>query len=200
MKESSKNITIFILFIIFIGLCYLLYYSINYQKKINSEEPVINSKYKSKILNFEINNKSIKVNLQENKNGLELSINKKVIDTYTDGSVSNNNTFEVVEYDKEYLFINIKSNNGDRPILINEDGLVAYEFDTFIYNGLYAIFKDDNGKENFFIQDKKIYFYTDLEETDEVENKEEFARKNVLDFVDGSFVKNYIEFSHGNYN
>jgi hypothetical protein len=199
MKESSKNITIFVLFIIFVGLCYLLYYSISYQKKLNNEEPVINNRYDSKILNFDINSKSIKVNLTENIDGLELSVNKKKISTYKDGKVSNNNTFEVVEYDKEYLFINIKSDNGDKPILINEEGLIVYEFDTFIYNGLLGVFKDDESHENFFIQDKKVYLFSELIDTDEVENREEFSRKNMLDFVDGNFVINFIEFAHGKY-
>ena len=199
MKESSKNITIFVLFIIFVGLCYLLYYSISYQKKLNNEEPVINNRYDSKILNFDINSKSIKVNLTENIDGLELSVNKKKISTYKDAKVSNNNTFEVVEYDKEYLFINIKSDNGDKPILINEEGLIVYEFDTFIYNGLFGVFKDDESHENFFIQDKKVYLFSELIDTDEVENREEFSRKNMLDFVYGNFVINFIEFAHGKY-
>ena len=49
MKENSKNITIFILFVIFVGLAYLLYYSINYQKKLNNEEPVIYNRYDNKV-------------------------------------------------------------------------------------------------------------------------------------------------------
>jgi len=199
MKENSKNITIFILFVIFVGLAYLLYYSINYQKKLNNEEPVIYNRYDNKVLNFDINSKSLKVNLNENIDGLELSINKKVISTFKDGKVSNNNTFEVVQYDKEYLFINIKSDNGDKPILINEDGLIAYEFETFIYNGVYGTFKDDENHENFYILDKKVYLFSDLIDTDVVDNREEYARKNMLDFVDGNFVINHIEFSHGQY-
>lgn len=200
MKESSKNIIIFILFIIFVSLCYLFYYSIGYQKKLNSEEPTVTSKYDSKVLNFEINSKALKVNLTENINGLELSINKKIIDTYSEGKVSNKNTFEVVTYDKEYLFINIKSDNGDKPILINEDGLVAYEFDTFIYSNFKSSFIDDDNNDNFFILENNVYFYSDLEEADVVDNREEFARKNKLDFIDGNFTKTFLEISHGKYN
>jgi hypothetical protein len=192
MKESSKNILIFLLFIIFIGLSYLLYYSYNYQKKLEEAVPVTTNEV-SKILNFKLNGKSIKLELIEKKTGLEIDFNGKKIDTIENGKISSDNLIDVVTYEeKDYLLVSIPTSKY-KPFILNDEGKIIYEFNEFDY-----VFVDEVNNKNIFIDNKQIYIYQKLNEEDKSEHSEsEFARKNLVHISSEEITLEFVEFTHG---
>ena len=110
MKESSKNIVIVFLFIIFCGLGYLLFYSYNYQKKLENDIPASKEKANTKELNISMNDGIARIELKEYKSKLEFYFNSKLISTIDGGKVSTNNLINVIRYNEiDYLIVDIKS-------------------------------------------------------------------------------------------
>ena len=198
MKESSKNILIFVLLLIFVGLIYLCYYSYNYQKRLLETKPTIISNEASKTMSFTLNGKSIKLELKDKKNYIDVYFNSKKLTTVEHGLISTDNLFEVINYeDVDYLVVSIPGSEF-KPFILNDEGKIIYEFDSFVFNNTYTRFIDDQNNKNIYVEDSKIFYYKNLEEEDKTTYSEsEYARKYLINIVSGEITSEFIAIEHG---
>ena len=198
MKESSKNILILILLVIFVGLSYLLYYSYNYQKKLVETKPTIINKEASKALDFKLNGKDIKIELKDKKNYIEVYFNNKKLTSIDHGLISTDNIFEVVNYEEiDYLVVSIPGSEF-KPFILNDEGKIIYEFDAFVFNNTSTKFIDEENNTNLYVEDKKLFFYKSLEEEDKVTYSEsEYAKKYLVNIVNGEITSEFVSIEHG---
>ena len=196
MKESSKNILIVLLFIIFCGLAYLLYYSYDYQKKLNNDVPTSNQKTNTKSLNLSMDDSIAKIELKELKNKVEFYFNNKLITTIDGGKISDNSLINVIRYEEvDYLIVDIIGNET-KPFILNSNGKIVYEFEKIDYS-----FVDDTNHKNMFIDSDKLYIYKKLDEEDKTNFSEnEYARKYLVNIVNGEINLEFITIEHGKFN
>ncbi len=196
MKESSKNILIVLLFIIFCGLGYLLYYSYNLQNSLNNEVPVSNEKASTKNLNLAMDDGIVNLELKEYKSKLEFYFNNKLITTIDGGKISDSNLIDTIRYNEiDYLIVNIKGTET-KPFILNSNGKIVYEFDKINYS-----FVDDNNNKTLFIDNSNLYIYKGLEEEDKTTYSEtEYARKYLVNIVDGEAKLEFVSIEHGKFN
>ncbi len=196
MKESSKNLIIVLLFIIFVGLIGLLYYSINYQKKLNNDIPVVKEKTSSKELNISMDDGIARIELKEYKNKVEFYFNDRLISTIDGGKISDKNLIDVIRYNEiDYLFVNIIGND-DKPFILNSNGKIIYEFEKINYS-----FTDDNNNKTLYIDNNSLYIYKHLEEEDKATYSDnEYARKYLVNILEGETKFEFVSIEHGNYN
>jgi len=196
MKESSKNILIVLLFIIFCGLGYLLYYSYNLQKSLNDDVPVSNEKASTKSLNLAMDNGIARIELKEYKSKLEFYFNDNLITTIEGGKISDSNLIDTIRYNEiDYLIVIIKGTET-KPFILNSNGKIVYEFDKINYS-----FVDDNNNKTLFIDNSNLYIYKGLEEEDKTTYSEtEYARKYLVNIVDGEAKLEFVSIEHGKFN
>ena len=195
MKESSKNIVIGILFIIFCALGYLLYYAHNLQNELNNDVPVSKEKASSKNLNLPMNDSYVNIELKELKSKLEFYFNDKLIATIDGGKINDNNLIKVVRYNEiDFLVVNILGND-DKPFILNSNGKIVYEFDKIDYS-----FIDDNNKNTLFVDNDNIYIYKHLEDEDKTNYSDsEYARKYVVNILNEEVKLELVSIEHGRY-
>ncbi len=193
MKESSKNVVIVLLLIIFCGLSYLLYYSYNYQKKLNNDVPVSKEKASTKNINLSLDDGIARIELKEYKSKLEFYFNDKLISTIDGGKINNGNLISVIRYNEiDYLIVDIKGND-EKPFILNSNGKIIYEFDKITYS-----FTDDSNNNVLFVDNNSLYIYKQLEEDDKTSYSDsEYARKYLVNIIDGEISFEFVSIEHG---
>lgn len=193
MKESSKNILIFFLSLIFIGLIGLLIYSHDYQKKLLDDVPEVKKHEEVKKINVVMNEKNINLELKEVNKNIDVYFNNIKITSVLDGSLSNN-LIEVFKSNEiDYLIIGIYGHDF-KPIILNSEGTIIYEFDTFNYT-----FIDDSNHKNIFVDNNNLFVYNLLNDEDKLSYSEtEYARKNQVNIVDENVTFEFLSIEHGN--
>ncbi len=195
MKESSKNILIFFLSLIFIGLIGLLIYSHDYQKKLLDDVPEVKKHEEVKKINVVMNEKNINLELKEVNKNIDVYFNNIKITSVLDGSLSNN-LIEVFKSNEiDYLIIGIYGHDF-KPIILNSEGTIIYEFDTFNYT-----FIDDSNHKNIFVDNNNLFVYNLLNDEDKLSYPEtEYARKNQVNIVDENVTFEFLSIEHGKLN
>ena len=195
MKESSKNILIFFLSLIFIGLIGLLIYSHDYQKKLLDDVPEVKKHEEVKKINVVMNEKNINLELKEVNKNIDVYFNNIKITSVLDGSLSNN-LIEVFKSNEiDYLIIGIYGHDF-KPIILNSEGTIIYEFDTFNYT-----FIDDSNHKNIFVDNNNLFVYNLLNDEDKLSYSEtEYARKNQVNIVDENVTFEFLSIEHGKLN
>ncbi|MBQ7241094.1 MAG: hypothetical protein IJS56_06630 [Bacilli bacterium] len=195
MKESSKNILIFFLSLIFIGLIGLLIYSYDYQKKLLDDVPEVKKQEEVKKINVVMNEKNINLELKEVNKNIDVYFNNKKITSVIDGTLSNN-VIEVFKSNEvDYLILGIYGHDF-KPIILNSEGIIIYEFDTFNYT-----FIDDNNHKNIFVDNNNLFVYNLLNDEDKLSYSEtEYARKNQVNIIEENVTFEFLSIEHGKLN
>ena len=195
MKESSKNILIFFLSLIFIGLIGLLIYSYDYQKKLLDDVPEVKKQEEVKKINVVMNEKNINLELKEVNKNIDVYFNNKKITSVIDGTLSNN-VIEVFKSNEvDYLILGIYGHDF-KPIILNSEGIIIYEFDTFNYT-----FIDDNNHKNIFVDNNNLFVYNLLNDEDKLSYSEtEYARKKQVNIIEENVTFEFLSIEHGKLN
>ena len=128
-----------------------------------------------------------------NKN-IDVYFNNKKITSVLDGTLLNN-VIEVFKSNEvDYLILGIYGHDF-KPIILNSDGTIIYEFDSFNYT-----FIDDNSNKNIFVDNNNLFVYNLLNEEDKLSYSEtEYARKNLVNIVDENVTFELSSIEHGNF-
>lgn len=195
MKESSKNVLIILLTLIFVGLILLLVYSYNYQKKLLDDVPVVKQKENVKKIDVTMNESNINIELKEVNNSIEVYFNNKKITSVIDGTLSNNVVSVFKSNEVDYLVIGIYGHDF-KPIILNDSGNIIYEFEKFDYT-----FIDDSNHKNIFVDNNNLFVYNLLNEEDKASYLEtEYARKNLVIINEEEVTFEFSSFEHGKFN
>ena len=172
-SEKGKNITIFILFVILVGLICLLVYTIKFNKTRYVEDDLKIPEIKeTKNWHLAFLEEQHVVKLEQDKKNVNVYFDSSLIQTVNNASINNNRNkyiiFNGLNDGKVYALINVASKNVDKPIVINNEGTIIYEFESFIFYGEYHDFKVNDSYTNYGIDTETGLFF--VKELD-VENK-----------------------------